>query len=267
MHRFPLVVAASGLIAVAMTGCSSTNSSAGSPSGSQPAALSSAAVTGPITVFAAASLTETFTEIAHQFEAANPGTTVTLSFAGSSALATQITSGAPADVFAAASAQTMQTVVDTGAATGSTTFATNVMEIAVPPANPGTVMQLSDLAKPGVKVAVCQDQVPCGAATGQVFANAQLAVRPVTLEPDVRSVLSKVTLGEVDAGVVYVTDVHSAGDKVTGVQIPADVNAATTYPITTLTDSGNATTAVAFANYVLSLQGQSLLSAAGFASP
>lgn len=267
LHRLLVAVVSAGLLVTMISGCG-TNSSSSPAGGSGPAASSAAApATGQITVFAAASLKATFGTLARQFEAANPGTTVTLSFAASSALATQIAAGAPADVFAAASTKTMQTVVDAGAAGSPTVFATNVMEVAVPPGNPGGVTQLSDLTRPGVKVALCQDQVPCGVAAQQVFTKAKLTVTPVTLEPDVTSVLSKVTLGEVDAGMVYVTDVKGAAGKVSGVEIPAGVNATTTYPIAALTKSANAATAQAFVSYVLSPAGRSVLSAAGFGAP
>ena len=144
-------------------------------------------------------------------------------FGPSSGLAEQIGSGAPADVFASASPSNMDTVVQGGDAKDPKDFATNSMEIAVPPDNPGKIASLADLAKPGVKVALCQAQVPCGKVAAEVFANAGLTVKPVTEEVDVKSVLTKVTLGEVDAGVVYVTDVLAAGDDVKGVEIPADV--------------------------------------------
>jgi len=243
--------------AVALAACGSA-SSAGS---------SGSAVTGSITVFAGSSLTEAFTTLGHQFEAAHPGVKVTFSFAASSALATQIDAGAPADVFASASATNMQQVVSAGGATSPTSFVKNVMEIAVPPANPGRVTSLADLAKPSVKVALCQPQVPCGSTAEKVFANAGIAVTPVTQEPDVKSVLGKVTLGEVDAGVVYVTDVRAAGASVKGIDIPAAVNASTTYPIATLSKSANPSTAAAFVAYVLSADGQAVLSGDGFQKP
>jgi len=250
------------LLAVALAGCSSESSGSSASRGA-----GSGGPTGTITVLAASSLTETFTTLGEQFEAAHPGTTVTLSFAASSALATQITSGAPADLFASASTATMDRVVQAGAATSPTPFAVNTMEIAVPPSNPGGVDALADLADPAVKVAVCQPQVPCGVAAAKVFSNAGITVQPVTLEPDVKSVLSKVTLGEVDAGVVYVTDVKAAGTTVAGVPVPADVNATTTYPIAALTGSKNQALAQQFVDYVLSGAGASVLSAAGFGTP
>ena len=141
------------------------------------------------------------------------------------------------------------------------------MEIALPPANPGNITALADLAKAGVKLALCQDQVPCGSTAAKVFTNAKLTVAPVTLEPDVKSVLAKVELGEVDAGLVYLTDVRAAGDKVKGIEIPSDVNASTSYPIAALTKAVNASLAKAFVDYVLSADGASVLAADGFAKP
>ncbi len=261
------VVAASALLA----GCGSSSSggAAATPSPSTPttAASTAPALSGQITVFAAASLTEAFITLGKQFEAAHPGTTVTFSFGPSSGLATQITQGAPADVFASASAKNMDAVVTAKAADAATPFAKNVMEIAVPPKNPAGITGVADLGKAGVKVALCQPVVPCGSTAAKVFANANVTVKPVTLEADVKATLTKVELGEVDAGVVYVTDVLAAGDKVKGVEIPADVNASTSYPIATLTASKNADLAKAFVDYVLSADGASVLTAAGFQKP
>jgi len=188
-------------------------------------------------------------------------------FGPSSGLATQITAGAPADVFASASTKNMDQVIKAAAATSSTNFASNVMEIAVPPTNPADVTGLSDLANPAVKVALCQVAVPCGATVAKVFKNAKLTVTPVTQEIDVKAVLTLVTLGEVDAGVVYVTDVRAAGATVKGIQIPATVNASTVYPIVTLTKAPNKAAAAAFTDYVLSADGVSILTADGFAKP
>ena len=161
----------------------------------------------------------------------------------------------------------MDQVVTAGGASDPTVFAKNMMEIAVPPSNPAHVTSVNDLAKSSVKIALCQPQVPCGAAAQQVFTNAKITVTPVTLEPDVKSVLSKVQLGEVDAGVVYVTDVKAAGDKVKGVEIADDVNASTAYPIAALTKSGNAGGSAAFVDYVLSPAGAGRADAAGFQAP
>jgi len=224
-------------------------------------------VSGTVNVFAAASLKEAFTQLGNQFEAAHPGAKVVFNFGPSSGLATQINQGAPADVFASASTKNMSQVVDGGQATSPSDFASNVMEIAVPVKNPAGITALSDLARSGVKVALCQAAVPCGATAAKVFTNAKLTVTPVTQEVDVKAVLTKVTLGEVDAGVVYVTDVRAAGAKVKGIEIPADVNASTKYPIATLTKAPNKATAQAFTDYVLSAEGASVLTAAGFAKP
>jgi molybdate transport system substrate-binding protein len=258
----------SALVAVValLAGCggSSDATSAGSAS---PSASKSASLTGTINVFAAASLQEAFTKIGAQFEAANPGTKVVFNFGPSSGLAEQIGQAAPADVFASASTTNMDTVVKAGDASNPTNFASNTMEIAVPPSNPADVTTVNDLAKKSVKVALCQAEVPCGATAQQVFKNAKITVTPVTEEVDVKSTLSKVELGEVDAGVVYVTDVLAAGDKVKGVEIAADVNASTTYPIAPLTASKNKATGQAFVDYVLSPDGLAVLTAAGFSAP
>lgn len=256
--------------AVVIAGCSSSKTSSGSPppsSAGAGGARSSAAVSGTVTVFAAASLQEAFARLGKQFQNAHPGTTVKLSFGASSDLAAQINQGAPADVFASASPKNMTQVVDAGGASTSTNFVKNVMEVAVPPSNPGHVSSVADLARQGVKVALCQPQVPCGAVAAEVFKNAKITVKPVTLEADVKSTLSKVELNEVDAGMVYVTDVRAAGNKVKGVVIPDNLNASTEYPIAALTKAPNPAGARAFVAYVLSPAGQSVLSADGFEKP
>jgi molybdate transport system substrate-binding protein len=257
--------------ATAVAGCSSSSSPStpsGAGSSSTPAASSSsAAQTGTITVFAAASLKEAFSQLGQQFEAAHPGDTVKFSFGASSALATQINSGAPADVFASAAPKNMDQVVTPGNASNPQNFAKNTAEVAVPPSNPAKVTSVNDLAKSSVKVALCQPQVPCGVVAAGVFKNASITVKPVTLQPDVKSVLSQVELGNVDAGVVYVTDVMAAGAKVKGVTIPAVENASTLYPIAALTHSKDPSIAHAFVAYVLSPSGEQVLKAAGFEQP
>lgn len=259
-------------VAVALAGCNSSGSKSGSSGAGSTATNTSSSggssgVSGTITVFAAASLTEAFTTLGKQFEAAHPGTTVKFNFGGSSTLAEQINQGAPADVFASAAPKNMQQVTTTGGANQPTNFASNSLEIAVPPSNPAHITQLSDLAKSGVKVALCDPAVPCGAVAVTVFGKAKLTVKPVTLEQDVKSTLSKVELNEVDAGLVYVSDVKSAGTKVTGIEIPSDVNARTEYPIATLKHAPNAAGAQAFLAYVLSSAGTAALSADGFQGP
>ena len=267
MRRFALTMAA--LAGLAVAGCSSSTTSSTSSASSSPAAAasSSAATTGTITVFAAASLTGTFTELGKQFGAAHPGDTVKFSFGASSTLATQITDGAPADVFASAAPKNMHTVVSAGDASNPRNFAKNTAEVAVPPSNPANVTSVNDLAKSSVKVALCQPQVPCGVVAAEVFKNVGITVKPVTLQPDVKSVLTQVELGNVDAGVVYVTDVKAAGSKVKGVTIPAGQNASTLYPIATISSSKEMSIAQAFVAYVLSPEGQQVLAAAGFEKP
>lgn len=265
-RRRTCLLAVSAVVPLLLTGCGGASESAGTSSSASQAGAS-ATVSGSITVLAAASLEEAFTTIGSQFEKAHPGTKVTFGFGPSSGLATSINQGAPADVFASASPKTMDQVVSGGKAADPKTFVSNQMEIAVPPKNPAGVHGVDDLAKPSVKVALCQPQVPCGAVAATVFTHAGITVTPVTQEVDVKSVLTKVALGEVDAGVVYVTDVRAAGSRVKGIEIPADVNASTDYPIATVSGSENAGTAAAFVAYVLSPEGQSVLTSAGFAKP
>jgi molybdate transport system substrate-binding protein len=219
---------------------------------------------GTVTVFAAASLTESFTTIGKDFEAANPGVKVTLNFAGSSALATQISQGAPADVFASASPANMKSVGTDGT---PATFVKNQLVIAVPKGNPKGVTGLADLTKPGVKVALCAEQVPCGAAAKKALDAAGVKVTPVTLEQDVKQALSKVKLGEVDAALVYRTDAKATAADVDGVEFPESAGAINDYPIAVLKDAPNKTTARAFVAYVQSDKGMAVLTAAGFQEP
>jgi molybdate transport system substrate-binding protein len=263
-------VALVALTTLAASACSSSSSSTSTTSaaaGGAGSASSSTGLSGTVTVLAAASLTESFTTIGKMFEAAHPGVTVKLSFGASSTLAQQINNGAPADVFASAAPKNMMQVTDKGGASNPKNFVQNQMEIAVPPSNPANVATVADLAKPEVKVALCQIQVPCGATAEKVFVNAKVVVKPVTREADVKATLTKVELKEVDAGVVYVTDVKSGGTKVKGIVIPADINASTEYPIAALTKAPNAAGAQAFVDYVLSAPAQQVLTAAGFMAP
>ncbi|MEU4216801.1 molybdate ABC transporter substrate-binding protein [Actinoplanes sp. NPDC026623] len=232
------------------------------------AGSSSAGVTGPVTVFAAASLTESFTRIGKDFEASYPGTKVTFNFAGSSALATQINQGAPADGFASAAPAPMKTVTDAGNAEGTpTTFVKNQLVIAVQEGNPKGVRTLADLTKPDVKVALCAEQVPCGAAAQKVLDTAGVKLMPVTLEPDVKSALAKVKLGEVDAALVYRTDAKAAASDVDAVEFPESANAINDYPIVVLKAAPNKAGAQAFVAYVQSGKGRAVLTEAGFQAP
>ena len=214
-------------------------------------------------VSAASSLTGAFTEIGKAFKSTHPDASITFNFGGSSALAEQIAQGADVDVFASADTAIMQEVVDAQLAADPVNFATNVMQIATPAGNPANVGSVYDLAKSSIKVAICAAQVPCGVDAIALFANASITVTPVTREPDVKSVLAKVIADEVDAGVVYVTDVLVSGDKVTGVEIPTDVNVTSTYPIAALAESTNPF-AAQFAAFVAGAEGQAILAKYGF---
>jgi molybdate transport system substrate-binding protein len=221
-----------------------------------------------LVVFAAASLTETFTSLGKTFEAAHPGVSVKFNFGGSSALAQQITQGAPADVFAAASPATMKVVTDAKLAAGQPqVFVRNRLEIAVPPDNPGKVTALKDLTGSDLKVVLCAPQVPCGAAAVKALDAAGLTVKPVSQEQDVKAALTKVRLGEADAALVYRTDVQAAAGKVTGIDFPEAAKAINDYPIATLAKAPQPALATAFVQLILSDQGKTVLTQAGFDSP
>ena len=250
------------MAALALSACgSSGTTTTPAPTGGSPTAT----VTGDITVFAASSLTETFTQLGKDFHAANPGATVTFNFAGSSALATQINQGAPADVFASAAPANLKTVTDAGNTAGTpVNFAKNQLVIAVPKGNPKQITGLADLAKPGIKVALCAEQVPCGAAAKADIAATTVKITPVTLEQDVKAALSKVKLGEVDAALVYRTDAKADPADVDGIEFPESSTAINVYPIAALKGAANKTGAEAFIAWVLSAKGQAVLAAAGF---
>lgn len=221
-----------------------------------------------LTVFAAASLTESFTQIGKDFEAANPGTKVTFNFAASSALANQINEAAPADVFAAASPATMKTVTDKGNADGTpATFVKNQLVIAVAKGNPKGIKGLADLTKPDIKVALCAEQVPCGAAAKKALTAADVKLTPVTYEQDVKAALSKAKLGEVDAALVYRTDAKAASADVEGIEFPESAGAINDYPIAVLAKAPNKTGARAFVQYVGTEQALKVLTDAGFQAP
>jgi molybdate transport system substrate-binding protein len=237
------------------------------PQATAPSPSSEGSATGGATVLAAASLTEAFNQIGKDFEAKNPGSKVTFSFGSSATLATQIVQGAPADVFAAASPATMKTVTAAGAASTPKDFASNTLEIAVPNGNPHKITGLQDFGDESKRIALCAPQVPCGAAAVKVFAAAKITPKPDTLEQDVKATLQKVASDEVDAALVYKTDVISAGDKVDGMEFPEAQDAINTYPIATVKDSKNPTLAQAFVDYVLCSDSQAVLAKAGFAQP
>ncbi|MGK9146028.1 molybdate ABC transporter substrate-binding protein [Plantibacter flavus] len=258
--RLAVGLALGAALLLSASGCSSA-----APAATPSASGSADALSGSITVYAAASLKTTFTELASAFEDEHPGTTVELTFAGSSDLVTQLTNGAPGDVFASADEKNMAKLTDAGLTEGTPVdFATNVLQIAVPPTNPAGIASFADLAKPGVKTVVCAPQVPCGAATVAVETATGVTLAPVSEESSVTDVLGKVTSGEADAGLVYVTDVIAAGDAVTGIAFDESSEAVNTYPIAQLASSANPDVAAAFAAYVVSDAGQRVLKAAGF---
>ena len=218
-------------------------------------------------IFAASSLTDVFEDIADAFAAANPGVTVVFNFAASSALATQINEGAPADVLAAASPATMKTVTDAGNADGDpVVFVRNQLVIAVEKGNPLGIEGLADLTRSSVTVALCAEAVPCGAAAKRAIASANLTITPVSYEENVRAVLSKVSLGEVDAGLVYQTDA-AADDSVDAVEFPESAAAINDYPIVVLKEAPNKAAAQAWVEYVLSSAGAAVLAEYGFLQP
>lgn len=257
------VAALLALPAAALTACASS----GGAAGHGPSTSGSARRPAVLTVFAAASLRDAFTALAARFEKAHPGVRVSLNFDASSALAEAITQGQHADVFASASPKNMATVVSAGDAAAPQNFASNTMEIATPPGNPAHVSGVQDLARPGVRVALCDPAVPCGATAERVFRRAKITVRPAASEQDVTSTLAVVETKEVDAGMVYVTDVRTAGGKVHGVPIPSTVNASTTYPVAVLSKTQHRALARAWVAYLLSAGGQAVLRADGFAKP
>ncbi|OUM39630.1 molybdate ABC transporter substrate-binding protein [Arthrobacter sedimenti] len=260
--RFRLLALAAPVVVVLAAGCGGNVPAGGGTE------RTGDAVDGAITVFAAASLTVPFTDLAARFEEAHPGADVTLTFAGSSDLATQITEGAPADVFASADTRNLDRVEAAGLLAGDAVrFATNTLELAVPSGNPAGISSLADAARPGVKTVVCAQQVPCGAVTAQVEEAADVDLTPVSEESSVTDVLGKVVSGEADAGLVYVTDVRAAGNAVLGIPLPEAAGAVTTYPIAALADSEDTATAQAFVDYVLGADGRAVLGAAGFGAP
>ncbi|GAA3915045.1 molybdate ABC transporter substrate-binding protein [Actinoplanes auranticolor] len=253
---------------LAMTGCSSPAADEPIGGGSSGPAGPGSGAAGPVTVLAAASLTESFTAIGTRFEQVNPSAEVSFSFGGSAGLAQQIIAGAPADVFAAASPTTMKTVTDAGAATGTpVTFARNQLVIAVPKGNPKGLATLAALAGSGIKVALCAEQVPCGTAAGKALSAAGVRLTPVTLEQDVKAALAKVKLGEVDAALVYRTDAKAAAADVDGVEFPESAGAVNDYPIVALEDGPNPAGAAAFLTFIRTPEAQRILTDAGFQQP
>lgn len=220
---------------------------------------------GSMTVFAAASLTDVFGELGQTFEVANPAASVEFNFASSSSLREQILNGAPADVFASANESNLDEVVDAGEATGQQMiFAHNQLQIAVSPGNPAGVTGLADFGDADLLIGLCDEEVPCGEFAREALANAGVDPSIDTNEPDVRSLLTKIEVGELDAGIVYRSDVLASGGGVEGIDIPADQNVTASYPIVVLAAADDSDLAQAFVNAVLSQQGREILASYGF---
>jgi molybdate transport system substrate-binding protein len=246
---------------------SATDTSAATDTAS-PAATPAAAISGKLTVLAASSLTEVFNKLGEKFKAEHPDVSIEFSYGGSPDLAQQIVSKAPADVFAAASPATMKTVTDAGDAVGAPqTFVRNTLEIAVPVDNPGHVAGLADFAKSDLKIVLCAVEVPCGAAADKVLKSANIKASVDSYEPNVKSVLTKITTGEADAGLVYRTDVKSDGDKVTGIDFPESAKAINDYPIVALNTGSNSAAAAAWVAFVTGPEARQILTDFGFQTP
>lgn len=249
-------------------GGSEATSSGGSSEETSSEAPAESELTGPLTVFAGASLTDVFEELAVVFMEENADVEVIFNFGPSSGLANQINEGAPADVFASANTSQMDVVTGAGSAQGEpTVFTENVLQIAVPAGNPAGITGIADFANADLTLAICAPEVPCGAAAETVFAAAGITPSVDSLEEDVRAALTKVELGEVDAALVYVTDVIAAGDSVEGIDFPETEEAVNSYPIVTLAAAPNPDAAQAWVEFILSDVGGSALEEAGFRSP
>ena len=250
----------STMLLAGLVGCGSKSPS--SPP-SQPAGTSAS-----IVVFAAASLKPAFTQIDQQFKTENPNARVDFEFAGSSELATQLYQGAVADVFASADTAQMDTVANAGLLAGDpTNFASNTLVIVTAPGNPKKIGSFADLGRPGLNVVICQKPVPCGSATQRIEDSTGVHLNPVSEEFSVTDVLNKVTTGQADAGVVYVTDARSAGSKATTVNFPEAAGAVNVYPIAVLKTAPQPTLAQKFVAMVTGDPGQSILARSGFAKP
>jgi molybdate transport system substrate-binding protein len=255
--RLLRIGAASAASLVLLAGCGGSGSG-GKASGG----------THTLRVYAASSLTKTFQQIAKEFEHEHEGVNVDLVLGGSSDLVEQLQQGAPGDVFASADTANMDKLTGASLNQGDPQdFATNTLEIAVPPGNPAKITSFADLAKQGVQVDVCAPEVPCGAATVKVEQVAGVTLHPVSQEQAVTDVLAKVSSGEADAGLVYVTDVKGAGGSVEGVPFPQSGKVVNTYPVVALKSSKDDSLAKDFVGLVTGSKGQSILRAAGFAQP
>jgi len=220
-----------------------------------------------VTVFAGSSLTDAFARAGDDFTKTNTRVRFIFNFGSSSTLATQITNGAPADVFASADEANMQKVLDAGLAKSPRTFASNELQIAVPTGNPKRIAGLADLARPDIVLVLAAPTVPAGKYALEALAKAGVTARPVSQEVDVRAVLNKVSLGEADAGIVYVTDVRSAAARVAGVAIPDQQQVVARYPIAVVKGAKDPQLAGQFIDYLTSPEGQKILADFGFSRP
>ncbi|NUO89396.1 MAG: molybdate ABC transporter substrate-binding protein [Dermatophilaceae bacterium] len=257
--------AAAALAAVLLAACGSTTpaDSAGGSGRQTPSGGSAPRLQGTVTVLAAASLTESFDRLKQDFEAANPGVTVETSYGSSATLVQQVDNGAPAQVIALAGTAAAAPL-DKSLVKDTKTFASNVLEIAVPPSNPAGVTSINDLARPAVKVVLCADTVPCGKAAQATFKKARIVPNVVSKEVDVKATLAKVKLGEADAAVVYRSDVVAAKGAVKGIEIQAPFNTKLHYPVITLADDA---ATKAFVAYLLSAQGLATVQSFGLGAP
>lgn len=278
------ILSGAALALALLTGCgnddgtavSAATSTANVPAGSatepaevtSPATGPSAALSGAVTVFAAASLSAAFTAAETAFEALHPGVDVVTNFAASSELATQISEGAPADVFASADLANMAELTDAGGTAGEpVVFATNLLEIVVEQGNPLGITGVADLADPDLILTICAPEVPCGGYAATIFENAGVTPEPDSLEENVKAVVTKVTAGEADAGIAYTTDVLAVDDLADGVAIPADQNVIAEYPIALTREAPNPEAGQAFIDFLTGPEGQAILAAAGFTAP
>ncbi len=251
------IATVTAVLLLVLTACSTSDDTATNNSDSQ-----------KLIVFAAASLKESFTEIREQFRTDNPGADIEFSFAGSSDLVTQLINGAPADVFASADTNNMDKAANADLLSGDPVdFASNTLTIVTGPGNPAKIATFRDLTRPGLSVVVCAPQVPCGSAAEKVEKTTGVQLDPVSEESKVTDVLGKITSGQADAGLVYVTDAQGAGDQVTAVAFPESAEAVNTYPISVLEQSENPELATEFVDLVTGEQGQKILGAEGFAKP
>lgn len=246
------------LLAALLAACGASTGADSSVAGSGPATLS-----GTVTVLAAASLTESFDQLKKDFEAAHPGVTVETSYGSSATLVQQVNNGAPASVIALAGTSAAEPL-DKSLVKDTRQFATNILEIAVPPGNPGGVTSIDDLAKATVKVVLCAETVPCGKAAQATFRKARVVPNVVSREVDVKATLAKVKLAEADAAVVYHSDVVAAKDAVEGVEIPSQFNTSLAYPVITLSDDA---ATKAFVAYLLGEKGLATVQSFGFGAP